>query len=505
MLKKIFLFSLLALPSAAIAISSIPVEQQGFDYRVDYLQLRLPNQSKQLGLMGVHALAKLNPYFYAGIGGYAAVKGQNSGFFALGLDASVQHPIVGPIWGDAGLFLGSGGGNGLASSIGNGGFLESHVGLQYDFGPARLEANFSHLKFLDAHINDNQLSLAVNIPVNFVYTLAHESGQTIQSLKDFSLEHLQFQRDYIALTANAYFPHKGTKNLDGQIMDGHAGLVGAEFGHYFTPNASLFGEVNGAVTGNKNGYADAIAGMGYQWPLAERFKLVTRLGVGSGGGGSVNMGGGFLMQPQLGLEIDPTDSIGIEALGGYLWAPSSGYRAWTAGLHLKYYFNEATTDDQYNIPTNRYAIHKWRIRVGNQLYINPQRENPSDQNKKMNLLALKFDYFACPNLYLTGQTAFAYTGNAAGYFSGLVGVGVQSPNWGPAYLYAELLGGAAGGAGLEIGTGKMIEPLIGLGAHLTPQFGAYASIGWTLSPNNNLKTTTIDAGLSWRFGTITGD
>lgn len=498
LLNSIMAIALSGLTTLTFA-QTTPLKPLNLNYRFDYFQLRLPNQNQSMGLVGIHALAKLNPWFYSGIGAYGSARGRNSGFFALGIDGGISHKIYGPIWGEAGLFLGSGGGHALASEIKDGGFLEAHTGLQYDFGPLRAGLDYSHFKFFNAPINDNQVTLSITVPTTLAYALASKAGESFSKLSnDYA-----FSRNYIAFTGDYYKPKQGTQNLSNQIMDGHVGLVGVEYGHYFNPNVFAFAAANGAVTGNKNGYAAAMGGFGLSTQLDPSFKLSARLAIGSGGGGDVDMGGGFITQPQIGLEYDINQTYAIELLGGYLWAPGSSYQAWTTGLHIKYYFNEATFGKGH--PSFKtYSFQKWRVRAGNQWYLKPQREASADDGNVMNLFSVKIDYYLWKYLYLTGQTAFAYTGNAAGYFSGLVGVGAQTPDVLRTHLYAEVLGGAAGGAGLKIGTGKLFEPLVGIGVDMTPQFGIYASVGKTFSPGNDLCTTTINAGFSWRFATLNG-
>lgn len=475
---------------------AVPLKNIDLETRVNYLQVKIPGE-RTLGLAGLHELAKLNHWLYAGVGGFAAVKGNNSGFFAMGLDAEIMHPIYKNLWGDVGGFIGSGGGNGLASRIGNGGFYELHAALQYNLGVLRVGAGYSHIKFTDAPISDNQFTLMTDIPVNLTLSSADQLFDNLRINQP-----LTFHQNYISATASYSKPRKGTKNINNVLMDGHVGLIGFEYGHYLNPYNSVFLRTSGAVTGNKNGYAQALGGYAYTFNPGNPVQFSARLSAGSGGGGSVDTGSGLIIEPQVGIETKPTPSIGIQALGGYLWAPSSGYRAIDGSIHLKYYFNVASLGQGQasQIPVSN---NQWRIRLGNQTYFNPQRENTNAQ-KDVNLLGLKLDFFPWECVYFTGQTSFAYTGNAAGYFSGMIGLGAQTPNFNKVYAYAELLGGAAGGAGFKIGTGKMIEPLVGIGLHLTPQFGAYASFGRTVSPNNDLSTTTVDAGLSWRFGLLTG-
>ncbi len=502
------------------------------NFRVDYLQLRIPNQTDSLGLLGLHAqiipFKHSLPYFYTGLGTYGAVRGDNSGFFALGLESGVQYPIDKNWLIDSGLFLGTGGGHGLSSTVGDGAFLESHFGIDYrfysDFDYFLLGLAFSHLRFFNSEINDNQLLFNITIPTDFSYFPGFMSSQDFTH--DFNPALYQFSRNYFDFTSHLYFPTKNSQTLSGQKLNNSMGLVGFEFGHYFKNNSPyfIFLNTNGAISGNKDGYAEALGGLGASYQSNQTsFYFLSKLSAGSAGGGDIDTAGGFVIKPELGLEFKPANNLGLALTGAYLFAPGSSYKVWTAGLDLKYYFDLGSLSQSLSpslsqsnnlspdLFNNTGSFNHFRFRLGNQTYLHPERENSSseadsdtdsDTNPDINLLGIKIDFFCQKYLYLTGQTAFAYTGNAAGYFSGLVGLGLQSPAYHHVYLYSELLGGAAGGAGLDIGSGKMLEPLLGLGVQINPAWGIYGSWGKTFSPNNQLKTSTIDLGFSYALSTL---
>jgi len=498
------------------------------NYRIDYLQLRIPNQTDSLGLLGLHVQAipfkNSLPYFYSGLGIYGAVRGDNSGFFALGLESGFNYPLYKNFLLDSGVFLGTGGGHGLSSDIGDGTFLEAHLGLDYNFDDFLLGLAFSHLKFFDSQINDNQVLLNITIPTDFSYFPGYLSGLNYSQNfeKNLNPALYQFSRNYIDFTSHLYFPSKNSQTLSGQKLNNSIGLVGFEFGHYFQNNSPyfVFLNFNGAISGNKNGYAEALGGLGVEYQLSQTpFYFLSKLSAGSAGGGNIDTAGGLIINPELGLEFRPLDNLGLALTGAYLFSPNfsrSSYRAWAAGLDLKYYFDLGSVSQSLsnnlsgklspdlfnaNLSTTT-ALKHFRFRLGNQTYLHPQRDSSSSSNPDINLLDVKIDFFCQKFIYLTGQSAFAYTGDAAGYFSGLVGLGLQSPAYHHVYIYSELLGGAAGGAGLAIGSGKMIEPLIGLGVQINPAWGIYGSFGQTFSPNNQLKTKTIDIGFSYALSTL---
>lgn len=477
--------------------------------RVDYLSLRIPDQTSSLGLLGVHLDTQPISNFqnwYVGLGGYGAVRGQNSGFFALGLETGFEKKIDKNWVSEGGVFLGSGGGHDLASRIGNGGFFESHVGLLYDlddvfwFGPA-----ISHFQFFEGNIRDNQIALEWLIPMDLPRLQPNLFKLT--------------SKNYFELLGTAEFPSKHSRNLAGDPMADHLEFVGAEYGHYWSRQSYLFLNMNGAVAGNQDGYAEALAGLGYQEPLGNSdWSVLGQLGVGSAGGGGVNTRGGFIVSPTAGLEWDPMDDWGLALKGGYFWSPNldnagnpgNSYQGWVLNAGVKYYFGALgycsedfpVTHPQNNNPELLAASQIWRVRVGDQVYIDPDRTADSNSNQTMHLLAVKLDGFINPNFYLTGQTAFAYTDNAAGYFSGMLGMGAQTSAYHHVALYAELLGGAAGGAGLEIGTGFLVEPLVGLNYQFTPGWELYGSVGQTFSPNHGFDSPTVDMGVGYSFGTV---
>lgn len=525
--RSIFLFLSFFLFCLSLnAFSSEPsLQTTPIHYRIDYLQLRIPDQANSLGLLGLHAqiipFKNSLPYFYTGLGGYGAVRGDNSGFFALGLESGIIYPFY-KNWNlDSGIFLGTGGGHGLSSSIGDGSFLESHLGLDYDFdhfllGHFLLGLAFSHLRFFQSQINDNQLLLNLTIPTDFSY-LSGFNHQDYFNHFNFTSGSYQFSQNYFDFTSHLYFPSQKSHSLSGESLNNTLGLVGFEFGHYFKNNSPyfIFLNANGAISGNTDGYAEALGGLGASYQLSQTpFYFLSKFSLGSAGGGGIDTGGGLVLKPELGLEFRPLDNLGLALTGAYLFAPDSSYKAWSAGLDLKYYFDLGslgTLSDSLSNPdlSSPNRLTNFRLRLGNQTYLHPQRTNlntssntSSNTNPDINLLAVKIDFFCQEFIYLTGQTAFAYTGHAAGYFSGLVGLGLQSPTYHNVYFYSELLGGAAGGAGLDIGTGKMLEPLVGLGVQITPALGLYGSFGKTFSPDHALNTSTIDLGFSYAISAL---
>ncbi|WCC45838.1 hypothetical protein PJW08_07595 [Tenacibaculum finnmarkense] len=55
--------------------------------QLDFLDIKMPGNEKNMGFTGIHYNLKINDWSYAGIGIYSAVTGIRGGFFTLGINA----------------------------------------------------------------------------------------------------------------------------------------------------------------------------------------------------------------------------------------------------------------------------------------------------------------------------------------------------------------------------------------------------------------------------------
>ncbi len=494
----------IALCGTALADEKNPPLLQSLNYteRLSYEQFSLRNNQPDIGVLGLHNLVNITPYWYAGIGMYGSIKGNSGGYFALSLDAGFQHPLYKKLWIDIGNSLGAGGGR--DTPVGGGLFLEPYAGLSLHLKHIQLGASYNYTTFTSGGIHDHHWAVNLGIPTSSDYTSPRYDNANINSAYKIALS-----QNYFALLASAYFPKKGTRDTSGQVNDSTIQFVGAEVGHYFNPNWFAYAQAKGAYHGRSNGYADALLGAGYRMPLTDNHQLnaILKLGMGSGGGGAVDTAGGFVIQPQLGLEYRFNPHISIEADGGYLSAPTGDFNNATAMLLLKYYFDQAHIDNQATDAVGPLHYQNWRIRLLHQTYFSPRAVNGST-NPTMQLINLDFDHAINRTFYLTGQTAFAYHGQrTGGYFSGLIGIGGQWPaprahQWS---LFAEGLVGTAGGAGLDIGNGALYEPVVGINYQISRYWGLQTSVGRLMAFKGKFSSTVLNAGLTLSFATLNGD
>lgn len=479
------IISVLTLGITSCSWALIP---QPMEYRLTYEQYSMPQNIESMGVMGVHGLVDFTKHWYGGFGYYGAVRGESGGYFALSIDGGYQHPLWGPLWIDVGGSVGAGGGRSVP--VGGGLFLEPHAGLSWHFKHINLGANYSYVNFTDGSIRSSQVMLQVAVPTVIHYTSFDHFNQPIND------KNILFSKNYIAFLGQVYFPNSGTRETDGTLNDSRMEFLGIEYGQFVTRHIFGFANITGAFHGHGNGYSNAFLGMGYQLPLTsnQRLNLNGKLALGSGGGGAVDTGGGFLIQPALGLEYVLGNSFSLEADASYLTALGGNFNNKVFTGALKYYLNGFQ-------PGTRSSYHGWRIRLANQTYFNPKAAN-GNTNPTMQLLHLSVDYWLSSLWYITGQTAFAYHGqNTGGYFSGMIGPGWQWPSTYRLGIYIEGLVGTAGGAGLDIGSGALGEALVGLNYQLSSAINAQASVGRLVALNGGFNSTVMDVGLGYRFAT----
>lgn len=507
MRKYLFLTLLIAANCWAASYDLNRVDTQ---YRFSYEQIHMPDNIEDMGILGVHGILNFNQWFYGGVGVYGAVKGESGAYFALSLEGGIEHPIFGPIWGDLGIRVGAGGGR--HTPVGGGMFYQPYTGISYNFGRFRVGATYSYLDFPDGRISSKQLGVELIIPDSFYYGPAEygwNEKPRINQIRFPVSGKIIVSHNYFAVVGQGYIPKKGTKNVSGKIDDQHIGLLGVEVGHFFTPNTFLFGQMIGALYGHGNGYASALLGVGYDFPIvsSNRIGLIGRFAVGSAGGGNIDTGGGLVVLPTLGLEYHMTPRYAVEVNGGYLVAPEGQLKTAVLNFILKCYLNGITLSQssEPSLPhhTLNPSFQAWRFHLVHQTYFNP-RSKTGTIKPRMQLFGLAFDYFMNQAWYISGQTAFAYRGErVGGYFSGMIGLGVKSH---PILhdridLFGEALVGTAGGAGLDIGAGALVEPVLGIDLHLNNYLGFQTSVGRIFALKGSFSSTVLTAGLTWQFST----
>ena len=492
---KIALLCGLLLPSLLCAKpGSIPHMLTKTRFTFDNVQV--PGNPR-MGLLGLHKIYQLNSWHYIGFAGYGAFTGNQGGLFVLGVETGLDPHLFGSVYLANGIFIGGGGGKGSQKMVGGGLMINSHLGLSYHFKYAALGLTYSQIKFPSGDINSQQLGLVLDIPSTFYY---------LPPYSDFNLKKNQYRNyvtSYVAPLAKIYWQKKGTKNTAGQLQDGIAYLPGIEFGYYLTPHNYALLQLAASAHGIKNGYMDVLLGLGHLQAIGDRWGLVLQGLVGAGGGGGVETGGGLLLLPELGLNYQLSENLQAQVSGGYMIAPDSNWRNKVVTLQVNYLFSSLNGLQKMDALQTAALTH-WRIRAANETYFAPKRENNAIK-QNIQLINLKFDRIFGHHFYLTGQGAFAYAGHHAGsYATGLLGAGVQTAVEPHHFnLYAEALVGAAGGGGLAVHQGAIVQPSLGLNYQFTPYVGLQADLGRVIAFKGGLNSTVLNVGLAFSFDQLT--
>lgn len=145
-----------------------------------------------------------------------------------------------------------------------------------------------------------------------------------------------------------------------------------------------------------------------------------------------------------------------------------------------------------------------RIRAVSQTYSkNSPQWRASNLDKSVGNLGVQVDYFVSPHWFLTGQGLAAYSGQAAGYMTGLVGTGGQWPVSERWFVEGEALLGSAGGGGLEVGSGLVSQVNASLGYRLSKSLSVMATAGQMAALRGDFKAKVLGISLAYQFTGLT--
>ncbi len=481
------------------------LQQQTGLFSFNFDEIKMPAKIPKMGLLGMNYFANITPVLYGGIGAYGSVTGSQGGLFVLGFGGGLHKEIARNLWGDVGFFAGGGGGK--ASLVGGGLMLRPHIGLSYAWHAVRLGLHYSYVNFPSGQIHSSQLGLDFAIPFDFYYIAPPFKENSLLKLDDIFIscnKFLDFQLLDFALIMQEYKQHPGTRGVNGALQDGTIKLIGAELDHYFKNQFFWSLKAAGAFGGIPNGYMDILGSLGYHWSLPYGFALIPQIGAGAGGGGNVDTGGGILIQPQLGIEFPISSDFAFRLSGGYLWSPKGEMRAYMTTGALIYHLDIATARAQASgdLSNSFFKLQGWRFQIFNQTYIRPQRARNA-RTSAINQIAMQMDQFFSPFFFFSYQAAAAYSGyQAGGLATGMIGPGIQSPEFKHLKLFGEVLVGAGGGGGLGLGGGALVEPIIGLQYAFTPSMGLQVSYSQLKAIHNTLNTPVLNVGFTVHFGTL---
>ena len=471
--------------------------------RFSFEEIDMPDEGEQMGLYGIGAYERFNPWLYGGITAYGAATGRRGGFFTGGYTLGMQSKLTDNWILDVGGYAGAGGGG--AAPDGGGLHIRPHLGLKYDFSWGVLGLNYTYVDFPNGDISSDAIALSMDFPFSSLINNSEQDDDGLTEADYFGTDwsNLSRHRSHLAARVRSYSPVSGSKTASGKSLDNSLGLVGVEYTYFLDENWFATFETAGAASGGAGGYAELLAGIGYRLPLTknDRLALLPSLTIGGAGGGDVGTGGGVVARANLGLEFRLSTDLSLIMDSGYLTAPDGNFDTQYVGFNLAYVM-ETFAQDPKGTPlegTDLIQTTKWRYRPAHQWYFDAERKG--DSSRDMQLFGGKIDWLGGDWWYLTGQGLSAYGGGAGGYSEGHWGIGVVSPSWKNLQLYGEMLIGAGGGGGVDSGSALLYKPSVGLEYNLNKDFSLQTGIGKVISKEGNLDANTLDVSLVWRFGT----
>ena len=455
-----------------------------------------------MGLLGGNLLFDVAESLRLGVASYGAVRGERGGFITLGITGEVTQRVAPSLLGHAGLFVGGGGGRSNATLVGGGLMLRADLGLSYESpSMGSVGMGISHVRFPSGSIRSTQPYLQYDYP--FYSLLATGWSSTASQPASGEQGRQSAQPQEFSLVARSYRIAPSVLRVDGQPQHARLQLMGVQWTSYGNDGWFAQLEAEGAEGGQSSGYMQILAGGGYRVALGRSTALKFQAAAGPAGGGSVDTGGGLLLDAGVALQqqLAPGSSLGLSL--AQVRAPSRSFSALSLGLELTHRFGLASATNSGSVSKlalEGFDAEHMRVRAVSQSYFkaSPQWRN-SDVNLSVSNLGVQVDDFVAPQWYLTGQALTAYAGQAGAYTTGLLGAGTHRTLSPRCYFEAEALVGAAGGGGLAINGGLVTQFNAGLGVQLSKALSVQTTAGRIAAVRGPFKANVAGISLAYQF------
>lgn len=463
--------------------------------------LSLPGNEK-MGMLGGTMLFDVSDRVRLGVGSYGAVRGDRGGFITLGVAGEVHQPLSEAWSARAGLFVGAGGGRGGYTLSGGGLMLRSDLGLVYDtHRMGNLGFGVSRVSFPSGTIGSSQLYVQYDYPFHTLMRPGWSSASS-RAVDSSGFSGLKANGNELSAVYRSYHLPASVVRDDGGVQHKRMQLMGVEWLSYLDDRWFLKLESEGAMGGQSNGYMQILAGGGYRYPLNDNQAVKLYAALGPAGGGGVDTGGGLLLDSGIALQQRLSQNLSLELGLSELRAPSRSFKAQSLDLKLGYRFGTPATDGSRVAlgDLSRFDARYLRVRVANQTYYKaaPQWRNRSVDEPVGNL-GVQLDYFVSPNTFVTGQGLAAYRGDAGAYMTGQMGMGVQHRFNDAWFVEAEALAGAAGGGGLAVGGGFVLQGNGSLGYRVSDTTSVMATVGRIQSTGGEFKANVVGISMAYQF------
>ena len=284
----------------------------------------------------------------------------------------------------------------------------------------------------------------------------------------------------------------GRGRVGGAPQEGTLGFVGARLEHFLTPEIYVGLEAIGSVSGGADGYAEFLGEVGVERQVADSLTVGGRVALGTAGGGSVDVGGGFLAKAGAYATLNLTMDTHLSLEAGYTTAPDGHFDAVSTAMNLVF-----DLDHPFSAKLSQRIVEN-EFSMGTAHYFSAATKTGAEYSA--DLVTIKMNRYLSDNLYLTGQTHWTYGGNFPGYGVGLFGLGYRSdPMARGMRAGLEMLVGGGGGAGVDT-RGAIVQPMAFVELPLTNMVSIKAGVGELISVRGDLATPVVDLAVNFDYG-----
>ncbi len=246
--------------------------------------------TSSLKRVGFEYRKHLDAHHYYFVETAGAMGGQADGFAELLAGAGYRVPLLSQRL-HLSASLAAGGAGGGQVDTGGGLVGKARLGLDYDFSPA-----------MKLGLELGRIESAGSFSANFYgLNLGYRIGEI--GTGNNGQERLGDDRVHLSKWRLAAVHHTSMDTARKRNNEQDLSLVGLKVEKFMTDSLYLTGQAHGAYAGNAGGYAIGLIGAGWETPLLEngRLSFNAELSAGAGGGGGVDIGGGAIIQPLVGL------------------------------------------------------------------------------------------------------------------------------------------------------------------------------------------------------------
>jgi len=336
----------------------------------------------------------------------------------------------------------------------------------------------------------------------------------------FAQEKSQFMPKKLSQKTFMVFDYLSVNMPEGEINMGLTGIhYNLKINNWFYTGIGMYGSVNGFRGGLFTLGVDA----GIHTNISKNIFLDTGMHLGGGGGSGAPDGGGAFVLPHINLGYD-FSTFSLEAGYSYInFFDNGGINSSQLNIALRVplsfdyslFKNAEITFNNTDLPQSDWrqksTKHGFLMRLDN---FNLQEHTKDDKGnsisgKTIRLAGFEYDSYFTPNSFTYIRADGAFHGIPAGFMDVVLGLGTgASFNRNRTQILAKFGLGAAGGGGVAIQGGFIINPEIALEQKLFNNISLFANAGYFLTPNSKFKAQSYGVGLKYtthQGGTLNAD